>query len=293
MDEKEILIIKKYSGRFPKLLVLGWFLGLSMYAGSIFACWFLNFSIFPAFVIASLSSFMLFSSMHSAAHNHFSVGGFKGLNAFIGHSSATATQFSFTQFAKLHKDHHENTNIKGEDPDYVRLNSPMRAVAYSTKSYFVQVLCAIPVINNVVISRLPKFGRDRIKKYTTSFSIWQVRLTYVVLFASLYFGFAEYVLGLWIIPHLVNRFRLIIFFMWLPHKTGETSFYRNTRAQITPIVDGISFVKEMDYHLIHHLYPSVPLSNLKKVYIELTENLNKNNCAITNRITGEPWHSIK
>ncbi len=304
MTEVEERVVEKYSNQFPTTVFLGWILGLLAYVGSVLSCLFLDLPITGGVIIAILSSCLMFPCMHGAAHGHFrgKNGKHKTLNSIVGHSAGNITQFSFTQYKNLHMDHHKYTNIKGSDPDYVQLKSYWSLAIYVVSSYVIQVLRAIPVIGKRAMKKLPRFARERIKKYTTSFSIWQVRATYIVFLASIYSGYGKYVFWLWLFPHFVNRTRLMVLFMWLPHRHGETSAFRDTRIQITPILGNVKyhktwkatlFAREMDYHLVHHLYPSIILPNLEKAFTELVDILEDNQSIIVKRFTGAPWHSIK
>lgn len=304
ITETEKIVVEKYSNQFPTAIFLGWILGLFAYVGSVLSCLFLNFTITGGVIVTILSSFLMFPCMHGATHGHFRGrdGKHKMLNNIVGHSAANIAQFSFTQYKNLHMDHHKYTNIKGSDPDYVQLKSYWSLVVYTVSSYVIQVLLAIPVINKIVMNKIPRFARERIKKYTTSFSVWQVRVTYMAFLVSIYAGYGKYIFWLWLFPHFINRTRLIILFMWLPHRHGETSAFRDTRIQITPILGNAKyhrlwkatlFAREMDYHLVHHLYPSIILPNLEKAFTELSDILMDNQSIIVKRFTGAPWHSIK
>ena len=81
----------------------------------------------------------------------------------------------------------------------------------------------------------------------------------------------------WVLP-LVLAFVYIRFFLaWAPHHPGKRQGrYRDTRAFKSRLGNLLSL--GMQYHIVHHLYPHIPLSKTPAAYRELKPILQQRGC---------------
>jgi beta-carotene hydroxylase len=81
-------------------------------------------------------------------------------------------------------------------------------------------------------------------------------------------GFALEVLMLWWIPRQIAGIYTPITLSWAPHHPmRENGRYRDTRGWKSPV--GTILSSGMEYHLVHHLFPSIPLNKTPAAYREL------------------------
>jgi len=291
MDYPHTKTTKKYTNKFCKPLLVEWFAGLLFYFIAVALTIDGSIPLAIGSITICLSYFILFNSMHAAAHRHFSGGLSKYLwvDKTIGKTSGVLTQIPYKPFANLHIEHHKNTGTFGSDPDFIPFPSFRLMNRYYFLSYLIQVGSIIPIFNKYMIKRLPKFVRQRLEFRKNKTIDRQLGITLLVVLATVVTGYGSY--GLWLIyfPFLLQRYVLMVLFMWLPHVSGTSDRYKNTRSLITPLINRVSFIKLVDFHTEHHLYPSVPSSYLRKLHFEIIDELEENKVVILGRFNRKPW----
>ena len=81
----------------------------------------------------------------------------------------------------------------------------------------------------------------------------------VFMFVMAWAGYAIEMALLWWLPKLLGETYLTYYLAWAPHHPGdEQGRYRDTRAFKSRFGNLISM--GMQFHIIHHLYPRIPLS---------------------------------
>jgi beta-carotene hydroxylase len=71
------------------------------------------------------------------------------------------------------------------------------------------------------------------------------------------FGFIGYVMNFWFVPALVVGIALGLFFDYLPHRPfQERNRWKNARVYPSPLLNLL--ILGQNYHLVHHLWPSIP-----------------------------------
>jgi len=81
-------------------------------------------------------------------------------------------------------------------------------------------------------------------------------------------GFALEVLMLWWIPRQIAGIYTPVTLSWAPpHPMNETGRYRDTRGWKSPV--GTILTLGMEYHLVHHLFPAIPLNKTPAAYRKL------------------------
>jgi fatty acid desaturase len=266
---------------------------LMLYVGALVLSFNGTVPLFIGSTIMFLSYLLLFNSMHSAIHRHFSRNVKKNLwiDKLIGNTSAILIHISYKPFADLHIRHHKNTNQIGLDPDFIP-NITLKLInKYFLVLYVIRTISAIPILRKAMFKLLPLSVAEKLefrrKNGTPMYTNKKIIITHGAIFATILTGYGAY--GFWLIfvPLLVNQYILVVFFMWLPHKAGNTGRYQDTRDQMTPILNRLSFVKVVDFHLEHHLHPSVPSPYLRKLHFEILNDLDKNKGVYVGRFTGK------
>jgi beta-carotene hydroxylase len=284
-------VTNKYSKKFCLPLLVEWFIAVLFYFGAITMSIGGSISLVVGSIIVCLSYFSLFNSMHSSAHRHFSGGlnKHRWVDKTIGQISGLLIQIPFKPFRKIHLEHHNNTNIKGIDPDYTQHKKFSEINKYVFLSYLIQVAISFPFLGQRFLKRLPAPIQKRLKNRRHKSITMQIRATYAILIVSVFLGYGAYAFWLLLFPYLVQRYYLAIAFMWMPHISGDSSRYGNTRNLVTPLINGISFMKLVDFHTEHHLYPSIPSSYLRKLHFEIIDELDENKVIYIGRFNKKPW----
>jgi beta-carotene hydroxylase len=82
---------------------------------------------------------------------------------------------------------------------------------------------------------------------------------------------------IWWIPKIIAGVHLRYYLSWVPHHPPERQGrYLDTRAFKSKL--GNLFSAGMQYHIIHHLYPRIPLSLTPAAYRELRPILERRGC---------------
>lgn len=113
-----------------------------------------------------------------------------------------------------------------------------------------------------------------------------------ILFAGLatlvYFGYGMELLFLWFLATRIALFFLAVVFVYLPHHPAEITAQEN-EYQATTIRQGWEWLLTplfvyQNYHLIHHLYPTVPFYNYLKIWHLKYDELTAENPPIQQRL---------
>ena len=99
----------------------------------------------------------------------------------------------------------------------------------------------------------------------------------VILFAMAWSGHALEAALLWWVPKHIATAYISYYLSWAPHHPGEAQGrYRDTRAFKSRFGNLVSM--GMQYHIIHHLYPRIPLSLTPAAYREMKPILERKGC---------------
>jgi len=157
--------------------------------------------------------------------------------------------FTFPVFTRVHLQHHAHVNDPENDPDhFVSTGGPLWLIAarfFYHEIYF--------------------FQRRLWKKY--ELLEWFLSRLAVGLFvyAACYFGYIDYLFNFWFSPALVVGLALGLFFDYLPHRPFKTQHrWKNARVYPGRVLNFL--IMGQNYHLIHHLWPSIPWYKYKPTY---------------------------
>lgn len=186
---------------------------------------------------------VIHDASHNAAHPD------RIVNAIMGHVSALMLGFAFPVFTRVHIQHHANVNDPENDPDhFVSTGGPLWLIAarfFYHEIYFFQ------------------------RKLWRNYELLEWFLSRLVVGLVIYFacqhGIADYILNFWFSPALVVGLALGLFFDYLPHRPfQDRNRWKNARVYPSPIVNILIFGQ--NYHLIHHLWPSIPWYKYQAAY---------------------------
>ena len=208
----------------------------------------------------SVASYMSFAVVHEASHRAISI--HSRLNDWIGRIGMLLLEPAplLPVFRQVHMQHHRFTNDPIKDPD-AQLSMGLPWVI-PFKWMIFDLFYFKHYLKPEVINKRPK--KERIELYLAiSFAVLMIA---ILAFA----GWLTYYLLLFFIPTRIAKFFIIWVFDYLPHYPHQTFAtddpFRSTSNRVgfewllTPL-----FVYQ-NYHLVHHLYPTVPFYRYIKIW---------------------------
>ncbi|BAP17104.1 beta-carotene hydroxylase [cyanobacterium endosymbiont of Epithemia turgida] len=248
-DQTSLTVLEGYlrtpGGFNPNVLMF--FSALSLISLSTCGYWLWGWSNWVCFfsnVLAlHLSGTVIHDASHNAAHNN------RIFNAILGHGSALMLGFAFPVFTRVHLQHHAHVNDPDNDPDYfVSTGGPLWMIAarffYHEVFFFKRRLWRKHELLEWFISRL---------------------FLFTGVFLGIHFGFIDYLMHFWFVPALVVGVALGLFFDYLPHRPfKERDRWKNARVYPNSILNLMIFGQ--NYHLVHHLWPSIPWYKYESAY---------------------------
>jgi beta-carotene hydroxylase len=206
-------------------------------------------------VAIHMAGTVIHDACHNAAHRN------RFVNALMGHGSALMLGFAFPVFTRVHLQHHANVNDPENDPDhYVSTGGPL------------WLICVRFLYHEVFF-----FKRRLWRKY--ELLEWFISRLIVggIFYLSCQYGFLGYILNFWFIPTAIVGLALGLFFDYLPHRPfQERDRWKNARVYPNPILNLL--IGGQNYHLVHHLWPSIPWYKYQPAYYAVKPLLDEKGC---------------
>ncbi|WP_413161173.1 beta-carotene hydroxylase [Capilliphycus salinus ALCB114379] len=224
------------------------FLGaVALVITSVIGYWCWNWVGWFCFFINVLALHLAGTVIHDASHN--SAHRNRIVNAILGHGSALMLGFAFPVFTRVHIQHHAHVNDPDNDPDhFVSTGGPLWLIA--ARFFYHEVFF---------------FKRRLWRKYELLEWFLSRLVVFTVVGCSIHYGFTAYILNYWFSPALVVGLALGLFFDYLPHRPFvERNRWKNARVYPSAILNLL--ILGQNYHLIHHLWPSIPWYQYKPAY---------------------------
>ena len=271
LDVLERQIAAKYMHIMPWVAVV-WGIGNCVLFISLFPLVLMNIlPLWLAFPIATLSVTIASLPSHEAQHNIIAGKGrpLRWLNELVGHLSPIPLVLPYRVLRATHMEHHAHTNDPELDPDY-------EVHAESTLRFFLKsILNRQPNSEkgNAYGQTLERIGQSGLILDNILFQA--VYLT--VLFVMAWTGHAIEAALLWWIPRQIGQTYITYYLSWIPHHPAEEqSRYQDTRA-FKSLLGNVGSLG-MQYHIVHHLYPRIPLHLTPAAYRELKPILQRRGC---------------
>lgn len=209
--------------------------------------WRLDWPDWCCFCLNVLALHMVGTVIHDASHNvaHRN----RVMNAILGHGSALMLGFAFPVFTRVHMQHHANVNDPENDPDhFVSTGGPLWLIA--ARFFYHEIFF---------------FKRKLWRKYELLEWFLSRLVVVLVVYTAIQYDFLGYVFNFWFSPALVVGLMLGLFFDYLPHRPfQERDRWKNARVYPSPVLNLL--ILGQNYHLIHHLWPSIPWYNYQPTY---------------------------
>lgn len=216
--------------------------------------------LFWCIVVNTLAIYLSFTPTHEASHN--AVSSHRQINEWVGRMG-TVLQSPvpfFRTFRFIHMQHHRFTNDEAKDPDMYAGTGPGWLLPFKWAT--VDLNYFYYYMQPSVFNSRPKSER---RELYFAFLFAAVVLTVVALA-----GWLHYYFLLFFIPTRLNVIFLTLTFDFLPHYPHQaqasdqpfqcTSNRAGMEWLLTPVL------LYQNYHLVHHLYPTVPFYRYLKVW---------------------------
>ncbi|MDB9495267.1 fatty acid desaturase [Spirulina major CS-329] len=194
-------------------------------------------------VAIHLSGSVIHDACHNGAHSN------RIVNATLGHISALIIGFAFPVFTRVHLQHHAHVNDPKNDPDhFVSTAGPLWLIA--PRFFYHEIFF---------------FQRRLWRKY--ELLEWFLSRAFLlgITWASLQYGFFSYIVTYWFLPAGIVGMALGLFFDYLPHRPFvERNRWLNARVYANPLLNLL--ILGQNYHLVHHLWPSIPWYKYQHAY---------------------------
>lgn len=226
------------------------------------------------FIIATANITLSYLPSHEAQHDIIAKPGTKlrWLNQLVGHVSTIPLVLPY-QVAKItHMDHHKHANDPDLDPDYsTHADGPLHAIWKS-------IYNRQPRANggfNAYGDLLNRKGRTDVILVSVAYQL----VHFGILFALAWSGYAFEAALLWWLPRHIGLTYIQYYLSWAPHNPGlSKGRYRDTRS-FRSILGNIGSLG-MQYHIIHHLHPRIPLYRTPRAYWEMKPILEARGCDV-------------
>ena len=235
-----------------------------------------------AILFNTIAAYMSFTPAHEASHG--SVSANRALNDWVGRL-ATVLQSPvpfFRAFRYIHMQHHRFTNDKTKDPDLYVGSGPVWLLPLKWTTLDINYLYRY--LNPSVFMKRPKSERREML-----LALLFAALVLAVISAN---GWLNYYLLLFLIPGRITAIFLAITFDFLPHYPHQAQA-KDQPFQCTSNRVGMEWLLTpvllfQNYHLVHHLYPSVPFYRLLKIWYARKHYHQSKNPATTDAFSLSP-----
>ena len=231
--------------------------------------------LWAGFLIATANVTLSYLPSHEAQHDIIARPGepLRWLNELVGHLSTVPLVLNYRAARLTHLEHHKYTNDPDRDPDYaVTAGGPLHAICKSVLNRQPGATGGFNKYGQV----LNAMGTPEAKLAIRDSILYQLGF-YGILFALAWSGFAIEAALLWWLPRHIGLTYIQYFLSWAPHHPGrETGRYHDTRAFRSAFGNIASM--GMQFHIIHHLHPRIPLMRTPAAYWDMKPVLEARGC---------------
>lgn len=264
-------IARKHSGKFPWLMVI-WGFGNLVFWLSLWPLVFLDLiPLWMGFILSSISLSLVYLPTHDAQHDIIARPGEKlrWLNELLGHATSWMIVSPFNVFRVTHLEHHRHANDPERDPD-IASKAPN---AWSAIWRSIKERQPSGARGANYLQALDRTGRSDLILLAIAYQLGFL----AVLFSLAWSGYALEAFFLWWLPYHIAMTYLNFFLSWAPHHPATSQArYGNTRSWKSAV--GNIGSMGMQFHIVHHLHPYIPLDRTPAAYREMRPILEARGC---------------
>jgi beta-carotene hydroxylase len=220
----------------------------------------------PLWLACALSSVIVaggYVLAHEAIHSNIGREGrpWRFWNQLTGQIMTLPLLLPFSMLKVMHLLHHQHTNHPDKDPDAI--HAAPNAITALVRSW----LNRQPGAGGTAARwrrHVAELGTREAKRALVETMALQV-VVMAFFFAMAWRGYAIEVALLWWLPRHIGLSYIHVVLSWAPHHPhGRAGRYHKTRILRHPF--GVRGSLGIDYHLIHHLYPFIPVHATAAAY---------------------------
>ena len=263
LNQMEREIARKHIGKFPWLIVIWAFANLAFWLALWPLVLFFGVPLWVGFILSTVSISLSYLPSHEAQHDIIARPGSKlrWLNELVGHLSILPLALPYRVARLTHIEHHKHTNHPELDPDYTtRATGPLAAIWTSIRNRQPRAKGGMNAYMRTIV---------RLRRRDLIFDVIAGNLIFFgALFTLAWSGYAIEAALLWWLPRHLAFIYIHYYLSWAPHHPAkDTSRYGRTRSFAATL--GNLGSMGMQYHIVHHLHPRIPLYRTPKAYWEM------------------------
>lgn len=223
--------------------------------------------LWAAFIVSYLIATAGYITAHEAMHSTIGRKGTKAWfwNELTGQLSMIPLMFPFSIARITHLQHHKYPNDPVRDPDYPDCAPNLRAALW--KGWLNRQPGKDAQVHHIKRVLLEEIGTPEAKAALKQTVLVQLVGTLFFICMALS-GYAMEIAMVWWLPRWFALIHTHVFFSWETHFPHEgRGRYDNTRIFRSSVGSFLSMW--IEFHLIHHLYPNIPMHLTKQVYFEM------------------------
>ena len=274
LDTWERKIASRYMGSLPWEIVV-WGIGNTLIWLSLWPLVLMDvLPLWLAFPIAVINVSAAYLPSHDCQHSIIASRGrpLRWLNEFVGWFSLIPLAFPFRYMRETHMQHHAHANDPELDPD---IDTKAASGWDFARKTIMGLQPAAQAEQTQYYEALQRTGKVHLMGEAIAFQ----SVFLVVLFACALSGYAIEAALLWWLPKHIALTYIRFYLSWMPHHPAQdTGRYRDTRGFRSRL--GNLGSSGMQYHIIHHLYPRIPLCKTPAAYRALLPILERKGCEL-------------
>ncbi|HEX7884708.1 MAG TPA: fatty acid desaturase [Phenylobacterium sp.] len=206
--------------------------------------------------IGTVNVILAYLPSHEAQHRVFAREGepLFWLNELVGHLSPIPMTMAYESGRLTHYEHHKHSNDPLLDPD---VHTKSANAWHAIVKDFADMRNVVPKTGLSYGETLQRLGTDEARNAGALALIYELAFN-AILIGFAWAGYALEVALIWWLPRMLGGVYLRFFLSWAPHHPAkELGRYKDTRGFRSRL--GNILTMGMQYHIIHHLYPRMPL----------------------------------
>lgn len=201
-------------------------------------------------VVNGAVTFVMFTVVHDASH--YAISSTRWVNGLFGRLAWVHVSpfISFPSFAFIHIEHHRHANDDDQDPDTFASHAPTWQLPFRWAAtdlfygaFYVRALRRRPRPEVLETAGMFTLSTGGLAVAIATGNLWTLAVVFLI-------------------PQRIGITLLAWWFDWLPHhgleETQRTNRYGATRARVGMEWLFTPLMLSQNYHLVHHLHPSVP-----------------------------------
>lgn len=206
--------------------------------------------------------FAYYTLVHESIHgNVVRETRFAWVHQLLGWWGSLNMMTSFPALRRIHLLHHQHTNTD-DDPDYNLCHGPLWKSVGRVIFLRTLLLLPLPIVRLVPAAsytlRQARLTPDELKIHAITVTALQLAF-----WVAIALGYAKVAVLLYWVPMMIGLVLLNVFFQWLPHVPFDKTDRYGKAGVYWPVAHRVLLGQNL--HLGHHLWPSVPFYNYRRL----------------------------